>query len=92
MSQVAGKRVADAVLIGEVGLNGELRAVGQMPARLREAAKLGFKAAIVPRRLRRGEPWPKGIEILEARSLREALKLSLPGRLAVTWTTTTLAG
>jgi len=68
---------ADAVLIGEVGLNGELRAVGQMPARLREAAKLGFKAAIVPRRIRRGEPWPKDIEILEARSLREALKLGL---------------
>jgi DNA repair protein RadA/Sms len=68
---------ADAVLIGEVGLNGELRAVGQMTARLREAAKLGFKTAIVPRRLRRGEPWPTGIEILEARSLREALKLSL---------------
>jgi DNA repair protein RadA/Sms len=68
---------ADSVLIGEVGLNGELRAVGQMPARLREAAKLGFKTAIVPRRLRRGEPWPKDIEILEARSLREAIKLGL---------------
>ena len=68
---------ADAVLIGEVGLNGELRAVGQMTARLREAAKLGFKTAIVPRRLRRGEPWPQGIEILEARSLRDALKLGL---------------
>ena len=50
-----------------------------MPARLREAAKLGFKAAIVPRRLRRTEPWPKDIEILEARSLREALKLGLIG-------------
>jgi len=68
---------ADAVLIGEVGLNGELRAVGQMTARLREAAKLGFKTAIVPRRLRRGEPWPMGIEILEARSLRQVLKLGL---------------
>jgi len=68
---------ADAVLIGEVGLNGELRAVGQMMPRLREAEKLGFKAAIVPRRLRRGEPWPAGIQVLEARSLREALKLGL---------------
>jgi DNA repair protein RadA/Sms len=68
---------ADAVLIGEVGLNGELRAVGQMIPRLREAAKLGFKSAIVPRRLRKTEPWPDGIEILEARSLREALKLGL---------------
>jgi DNA repair protein RadA/Sms len=71
---------ADAVLIGEVGLNGELRAVGQMTARLREASKLGFKAAIVPRRLRRGEPWPKGIEIIEVRSLREALKSGLVQR------------
>ncbi len=70
---------ADAVLIGEVGLNGELRAVGQMTARLREAAKLGFKSAIVPRRLRRGEPWPEGIEIVEARSLRDALKRALVG-------------
>lgn len=68
---------ADAVLLGEIGLSGELRWVGQLEARLKEAAKLGFKTAIVPRRVRRGEPWPKGIEILEARSLREALKLAL---------------
>lgn len=68
---------ADTVLIGEVGLSGELRSVGQMPARLREAASLGFKTAIVPRRHRKGEPWPKGIEIIEARSLRQALDAAL---------------
>ena len=68
---------ADTVLIGEVGLSGELRLVGQMPARLREAAKLGFKEAIVPRRLRRAEPWPDGINIVEVRSLRQALDHSL---------------
>src|SRR5512140_3042195 len=69
---------ADTVLIGEVGLSGELRMVGQMNARLNEAAKLGFKAAIVPRKIRRGgEPWPPGLQIIEARSLREALGLSL---------------
>ena len=68
---------ADAVLIGEIGLSGELRWVGQMPARLREAAKLGFKSAIVPRGVRRSEPWPEGIEILQARSLREALNFAL---------------
>ncbi len=67
---------ADTVLIGEIGLSGELRMVGQMPARLKEAAKLGFKRAIVPRRARKGEPWPENIEILEARSLRDALKLA----------------
>jgi DNA repair protein RadA/Sms len=68
---------ADTVLIGEVGLSGELRMVGQMPARLREAAKLGFKTAIVPKRLHKGEPWPKGIELVEARSLREALEKAM---------------
>jgi len=68
---------ADAVLIGEIGLSGELRWVGQMPARLREAAKLGFKTAIVPRGTRQSEPWPEGIEIMQARSLREALAFAL---------------
>lgn len=65
---------ADTVFIGEVGLSGELRMVGQMPARLREAAKLGFKTAIVPKRVRKVEPWPKEIEVVEARSVREALE------------------
>ncbi len=69
---------ADTVLIGEVGLSGELRMVGQMNNRLREAAKLGFRTAIVPRRIRQaGEPWPQGIQVIEARSLREALSSAL---------------
>jgi DNA repair protein RadA/Sms len=68
---------AETVLIGEVGLSGELRMVGQMPARLHEAAKLGFKTAIVPRRLRRGEPWPGGIQVIEVRSLNQALDHAL---------------
>ncbi len=67
----------DAVMIGEVGLSGELRWVGQMSARLKEAAKLGFKAAIVPRWTRRSEPWPDGIQVIEARSLRQALALAM---------------
>ena len=58
-------------------ISGELRMVGQMPNRLREAAKLGFKSAIVPRGVRRSEPWPDGIDILQARSLREALNFAL---------------
>ena len=68
---------ADTVLIGEIGLAGELRMPGQMPLRLREAAKLGFKTAIVPKRLRRGDPWPAGIEIVESRSLHQALDAAL---------------
>jgi DNA repair protein RadA/Sms len=67
---------ADTVLIGEVGLAGELRMPSQMPVRLREAAKLGFKTAIVPKRLRKGEAWPTDIEVIEARSLYQALELA----------------
>jgi DNA repair protein RadA/Sms len=36
------------VVFGEIGLGGEVRAVGQSEARLREAEKLGFTTAIVP--------------------------------------------
>jgi DNA repair protein RadA/Sms len=68
---------ADTVLIGEVGLSGELRMVSQTNTRLYEAGKLGFKHAIVPRRLRRVEPWPQGINVIEVRSLREAVALAL---------------
>jgi DNA repair protein RadA/Sms len=64
---------ADAVLIGEIGLAGELRMPGQMPARLREAQKLGFKIAVVPKALRKAEPYPNGIEIIEVRSIQQAL-------------------
>ena len=68
---------ADLALIGETGLSGELRMVGQIEARLREAASLGFKQAIVPRRIQRKQAWPGGIEVIEARSLQEALKLAM---------------
>jgi DNA repair protein RadA/Sms len=70
---------ADTVLIGEIGLAGELRMPGQMPVRLREAAKLGFQTAIVPRRLRKGEPWPKNLEVVEVRSAAQALDAALKG-------------
>lgn len=68
---------AEAVLLGEIGLSGELRWVGQMTARLREASKLGFKTAIIPRGTRLSEPWPSGIEVIQAHSLREALQAAL---------------
>src|SRR5262245_40918805 len=68
---------AEAVLIGEIGLAGELRMPGQMQARLREAQKLGFKTAIVPKAIRKGEGWPRDIEIIEARSIQQALDTAL---------------
>jgi DNA repair protein RadA/Sms len=45
---------AGVVYFGEVGLSGEVRQVSQSELRLREAGKLGFDGAIMPRRLARG--------------------------------------
>ncbi len=42
------------VYFGEVGLSGEVRQVGQAESRLREARKLGFEGATLPRRVARG--------------------------------------
>lgn len=70
---------ADLALIGEVGLSGELRSVAQLPARLTEAAKLGFRRAVVPRTVRRDEGWPDGLHVERARSLQQALSLASDG-------------
>jgi DNA repair protein RadA/Sms len=69
--------LADCALIGEIGLSGELRAVSQLPQRLREAKQLGFKRVIVPRALRTAETRLEGLEVVQARSLREALESAL---------------
>ena len=42
---------SDTVIFGEIGLSGEIRAVSQASARLKEAEKLGFKSAIAPSNL-----------------------------------------
>ncbi len=39
----------DAVFFGEVGLSGEIRAISQFETRLKEASKLGFKTAFIPK-------------------------------------------
>jgi DNA repair protein RadA/Sms len=57
-----------AVYFGEVGLSGEVRQVAQADARLKEAAKLGFDSACLPRRLaqgRRPPPLPAGLRLQE---------------------------
>jgi DNA repair protein RadA/Sms len=69
---------ADIAILGEVGLSGELRSVGHVGRRMYEAAKLGFTRALAPRSmLKRGETLPSGIELIGARTLREALDVAL---------------
>jgi len=66
------------VAIGEVGLLGELRSVSGLERRLREAARLGFNRAIVPR-ASRGGPSPQidGMDVIAVASLREAVDRAL---------------
>jgi DNA repair protein RadA/Sms len=62
----------DVVACGEVGLGGELRQVGATTRRLTEAARLGFRRAIVPASA--PDP-PSGIVALRASTLKEAMAL-----------------
>ena len=68
---------ADLAMVGEVGLSGELRSVGQLEARLNEATKLGFKRCLVPRSIRHEPPTRDGLEVIGARSVQEAVQLAL---------------
>jgi len=69
---------ADIVMIGEIGLSGEVRAVSQLALRLNEASKIGFKRAIIPRSRRNMDGLPKNMELLPARNVLEAMNLVLP--------------
>jgi len=61
----------EAVFLGEVGLAGEVRGVGRLDVRLREAAKLGFKKAVLPAGdLKRLGPDP-GMELVGLGSLAD---------------------
>jgi len=68
---------ADLAIVGEIGLSGELRSVSQLPMRLKEASRLGFKRCLLPKSLHRREELPEGIEVIDVRSLREALEVAL---------------
>jgi DNA repair protein RadA/Sms len=69
----------DMVFIGEVGLSGELRAVGHMELRLAEAAQLGFRRCLLPRTARRLREVPPELTLLPARTLAEAIAVAFPG-------------
>lgn len=66
------------VVVGEVGLSGELRSVSQLERRLSEASQLGFSRAIVPATLGRGivRP-PEGFELVRVSSVNEAIDRAL---------------
>jgi DNA repair protein RadA/Sms len=59
------------VVIGELGLTGEVRRVGQLERRLQEAARHGFTRALIPAGARGGRP--SGLDGVEVRTLAEAV-------------------
>ncbi len=67
----------ETVLIGEVGLGGQVRAVSQLELRLKEAAKLGFKRAILP--ASQAETAAAGLEIIPVSRVIDAITLGLVG-------------
>ncbi len=74
---------ADLAIMGEVGLSGELRSVGQLARRLNEAQKLGFGRALVPQstlRRKGKDDLPQGIQVIGARTLKDALDAALVKR------------
>jgi DNA repair protein RadA/Sms len=67
----------DVVIVGEVGLTGEIRAVSHLDGRLREAAQLGFERAVVPAgNLAERERVP--LHVVEVRTLSDAIEALLP--------------
>lgn len=68
---------AKTVILGEVGLGGEVRAVYQAEKRIREAAKLGFTRAIVSQYNLRSLKIKEDIKILGVRTVNDALNIVL---------------
>ena len=62
--------------IGEVGLTGEIRAVGQLSLRLTEIRRLGFTQCIIPRSGTEDLKAPVGLELLRVRNIREAIAVA----------------
>ncbi|HET7579153.1 MAG TPA: DNA repair protein RadA [Bacillales bacterium] len=67
------------VVIGEVGLTGEVRRVSRIEQRIHEAAKLGFTRAIISEKNLGGWTVPPGIEVIGVGTVSEALRHTLGG-------------
>ena len=64
---------SDLAAIGEVGLAGEIRSVGDMDPRLTEIARLGFRRCVIPAHIRREIHRPAGLELIPVKNVGEAV-------------------
>jgi DNA repair protein RadA/Sms len=67
------------VAIGELGLSGEVRRVGQLERRLHEAARHGLTRALIPAGTRAGRP--SGLDVVEVRTVAEAVSAAFPSHI-----------
>ena len=68
----------DTLIVGEIGLTGEVRAVSQPEVRLKEGHKLGFKRALLARRqVERLSDFP-GLELVGVETLAAAIRTLFP--------------
>ncbi|QKS69673.1 DNA repair protein RadA [Paenalkalicoccus suaedae] len=68
------------VIIGEVGLTGEVRRVSRIEQRVMEAAKLGFTRVILPSKCLDGWTVPDGIQVVGVGTVSEALDIAIGGK------------
>jgi len=66
------------IIIGEVGLGGEIRSVGHIEKRIQEAEKLGFKTALLPSGNSKGVKDSAKIKIHFAENLQQAINVIFP--------------
>ena len=69
--------ISGSIVLGEIGLNGELRTVPQVERRIAEAARLGFKTCLLPKPPQKPMLNHADIQLLESNSLGQALRLGL---------------
>ena len=67
----------DAVILGEVGLAGEVRSISQISLRINEAEKLGFRQVIIPKNNYKNLQYKGDIEIVPVEDLRQSLDIGL---------------
>ena len=65
----------DTVIMGEVGLTGEVRRINMIEKRLKEAEKMGFKRCIIPENNKKYLEEKYKLEIVGVKDVREALKV-----------------
>src|SRR5690348_408730 len=80
VSNVVNRPMPDGlIVIGELGLTGEVRRVGQLERRLHEAARHGLTRALIPAGARAGRP--SGLDVIEVRTVADAVSAAFPSHI-----------